>query len=85
MSRKDIFAGVIGGQFGDTINPELLIEALIRYEFVKTDDKKAKFLIKKEFTVYGHDFTFLHSDNERLRRKNLTELYFKSFRNYNFE
>ena len=50
---EDIFAGILGGNFGDTIKPEELIDALIEHNFVRSDDSRVRFTILKDFTVYS--------------------------------
>jgi len=74
---EDIFAGILGGNFGDTIEPEDLITALIEHGFVRADDSRTQFIVLKEFTVYGRSYRVIKSTNVRVRRRFIEDCYRK--------
>ena len=81
---EDIFAGILGGNFGDTIHPEDLIDALIEHGFVRSNDSRVRFTILKDFTVYSsvHAHEIDHDTTDAsVTKSRLFDSYFYSMNN----
>ena len=77
---EDVFAGLLGN-FGDSIHPNILIDALMEHEFIRLNDSRTHITVLKEFTVYGVTYPARTSTNFPLRVKVIHDSYFNSISN----
>jgi len=83
QSRQDVFAGLLSDDFGETIDPELLLSVLLQHGYIEVGKKhrgSVMFIPLKEFTVYKSTYT-VGMKYPTISRRLLMDSYFHSMSN----
>ena len=76
-----MFAGLLGGSFGNEIKPYDLINILQEKGYIRLDDSRTRITVLKEFEAYGTVFATKVSTNFPLRKDALEHCYFTAKNN----